>query len=411
MQVAPYCGCLSVIIMSACGSADHVVPAFSSDSSAVEVIENVDPIWGSAEAWTMASQPWLLIGQENEERLRFNRIRSVFSLSDGSVAVANGGPPPELRIFDTDGRLLTVMGGAGEGPGEFRSLQGAWLLPSDTILALDNRLLRLTVFDRSGAVVRTEPAPNLVKAGMAGFVALDRFEDGSWLLLQNVPTQIELDGERKTRRLLVRARADTGAIDTVASFHEVIKVREGREWEIPLFFPGVGVYVTGGTRLYAGYPHKFEIDVLDLASGQRRRIRRQVAPRELTGPAYNQLIRAQLATAPADRRAALERRLASRERPRSLPAFGASFAVDTDGSLWVQSFVVPGDQPVLWSVFEPSGRYLGQVSMPSAFRPIEIRRDRILGVWRDSFDVESVRGYDLDRRGRSTAALPAERRN
>jgi hypothetical protein len=136
-------------MLFACGSGDRAEPAFSQDRSGIEVVESTEPVWGSVEGWRLASQPWLLIGEEKEERFRFNRIRGVFLLPDGSIVVANGGPPPEIRVFDERGGFRAAFGGEGEGPGEFRSLLGVWLLPPDTILAFRSEWCRVSHGARS----------------------------------------------------------------------------------------------------------------------------------------------------------------------------------------------------------------------------------------------------------------------
>ena len=51
-------------------------------------------------------------------------------------------------------------------------------------------------------------------------------------------------------------------------------------------------------------------------------------------------------------------------------------------------------------VFDPEGRFLGEIEPPSGFRPFPsplIGEDFFMGVWVDEFDVESVRVYELQR--------------
>ena len=48
-----------------------------------------------------------------------------------------------------------------------------------------------------------------------------------------------------------------------------------------------------------------------------------------------------------------------------------------------------------WSVFDVEGFFLGRVTMPHEFSPLDIGPDYVLGLWRDEDDVEHVRMYEL----------------
>ena len=55
----------------------------------------------------------------------------------------------------------------------------------------------------------------------------------------------------------------------------------------------------------------------------------------------------------------------------------------------------PSSQSTTWDVFDPTGRWLGPVRMPTGLRITDIGSDYVLGVWRDADDVEHVRMYEL----------------
>jgi hypothetical protein len=91
-----------------------------------------------------------------------------------------------------------------------------------------------------------------------------------------------------------------------------------------------------------------------------------------------------------------------------LPAFGR-LEVDRAGNLWALEPVPPKDvprnsrfhdttaRPQEWSVFDPTGRWLGQVKTPGNFWVFDIGADYIAGLWRDDLDVEHVRVYALQK--------------
>ena len=63
----------------------------------------------------------------------------------------------DLKVVDGEGRIIRVIGGEGEGPGEFKALLDAVLLSDDRILALDAGRVLATLFDATGEVLSTVP--------------------------------------------------------------------------------------------------------------------------------------------------------------------------------------------------------------------------------------------------------------
>lgn len=72
---------------------------------------------------------------------------------------------------------------------------------------------------------------------------------------------------------------------------------------------------------------------------------------------------------------------------------------DRVGNLWVAEYRVL-DEPSRWQIFDPSGRWLGELTLPDGGRITEIGDDYVLGVWRDEAEVETVRLYGLRKPGR-----------
>ncbi len=88
-----------------------------------------------------------------------------------------------------------------------------------------------------------------------------------------------------------------------------------------------------------------------------------------------------------------------------MPAFGVRWwrsgyvenpiHVDVVGNLWVRDYNRPGDHSSRWSVFDSEGRFLGPIALPDGLMPLDIGDDYVLGLWRDTDDVDHVRMYDL----------------
>ena len=81
-------------------------------------------------------------------------------------------------------------------------------------------------------------------------------------------------------------------------------------------------------------------------------------------------------------------------KPRFLPSY-AGLQVDPGGNLWVRQYSSEADPVFVWTVFDPSGRMLGDVQFPPGLVVFEVGRDYVLGRWRDETDIEFVRLYPL----------------
>jgi hypothetical protein len=95
-----------------------------------------------------------------------------------------------------------------------------------------------------------------------------------------------------------------------------------------------------------------------------------------------------------------------------------SLLVDDGGNLWVRGYPAsvagrpdlydlsdpdaplrenpaPGEEPERWRVFDPTGRLLGTVEVPADLAVRSVSRGHVLAVWRDEYDVETIRVYRL----------------
>ncbi len=95
-----------------------------------------------------------------------------------------------------------------------------------------------------------------------------------------------------------------------------------------------------------------------------------------------------------DARRTIEREFRDLPIPETKPAFGGEMRVDATRHLWVLELNDTGADPS-WSVFDTDGVWLGVVTLPSRFTPMDIGTDYVLGLWRDADGVEHVRMYEL----------------
>ena len=138
------------------------------DSAGIRITEPSDlALTPGHRVWRIGTEPSLKIGvREGEEPYQFAVIVGAVTLSDGRIVVLEGRTASkELRWFAPDGTHLSTAGGAGEGPGEFRSPGELLRLPGDTLLVRDGTIFfpSLDFFNGDGEFIRRiQPIPDLI---------------------------------------------------------------------------------------------------------------------------------------------------------------------------------------------------------------------------------------------------------
>lgn len=386
--------------LAACGGGDGAGgTATVRDSAGIQIVENRGGRWKEGAGWRLSDEPTLQIGvSEGDPLYQMDGVRAALRLGDGRIVVANAGSH-QLRWYNASGRHVASAGREGGGPGEFRRLFAARLLPGDSVLAYDLSAFRLSWFDPAGRFVRSVP---LQPVGQVPPRFVDRFADGSLLLSSSVRT-LGNSTESGTRRdTLLFLRTDPGGVPvdslpltpaSEASFQFIMAGGQIQGMNIlTLPFMRNVHTATSGDRYWQGVTDAYDI-VLRRADGTPERIvRRAVEPVPVRGAYLDSLRRVQV----ADNGPEAGKSLDQVQLPERLPAF-ERLLVDDEGHLWVQQTPWPGDVPPEWDVFDGEGKMLGTVRMPAGFRATHIGADFVLGVWADEDDVEYVRMYRLTR--------------
>jgi len=81
----------------------------------------------------------------------FAQITTVTEAVDGTIFVSDP-QARKLYMFDRDGNYLGFLGGAGEGPGEFRQIGALTWLESDTFQVYDWEMARITLISNQNGV-------------------------------------------------------------------------------------------------------------------------------------------------------------------------------------------------------------------------------------------------------------------
>lgn len=387
---------LGLVATVACSDGDASDADFTTrDSAGVRIVESSGPRWDSSDAWRV-DPPSVTIGAaEGAAGQQLERVVSATRLSDGTIVVADGGAR-SIRRYDSSGSHLGSFGREGDGPGEFRALSWLGRTAGDSLLAWDRGLNRISVFTPAGAL-GGEYRPALAELPMSLEVK-GQLSEGR-LLLARGASFIPADGAQGVQRQPVTAWVISRTGEQLASIGpfpgESVSLRAGANAgstiRTPVPFGPSTLFGAAGDDVYVVNTDSFAVRTYS-ADGQLTRIaRREHVPLALRPEDVAADIEARLEELPPVDwiREGSRKSLESVPVPQTIPAARAMH-LDAEGYLWIEAGRRPGETQATWSIFEPEGRWLGDLSLPASLHVLEIGGDYILGRDRDELDVQRV---------------------
>ncbi len=358
---------------------------------------------------------------DGDERYVFGRVAGVVPAAEGSVWVADG-QAQIVRRYDESGAHLEDIGGPGDGPGEFKSIMDLAPYRGDSVAVWDAHAWRVSLFDRDGVLGRTVSAgfPGSILGGGEQFVT--DTEGAFWV------KGVDLDKRSDVRNaetpwIWGRTPAEGGALDTLpqAQYRIDGPYMGGQRYGLGLLRP-FGVW-TQTLPSPAGY--------LVVARNDRYAITRPLRD--------GRVVRIERSWSPIlverDERSQFEssaehvtelwagRYDFSTNIPDTKPPFW-TFWIDDDARIWVARHVeahhrpeteaeraererlgelrgtVPPKmewwEPVTLDLFEPNGRFLGTVVLPSSqSRPVAAHGRQLWTVEKGEYDESYVVRYRI----------------
>lgn len=373
------------------------------DSAGVELVMSTAPRWDGAEAWHLASVPSVVVG---DSALGLAQVAGLARLGGGEIAIADGALGAVL-VVNGAGALVRRSPERVAGR-RFRRL--FWIgAAGDTVLAYDIGDHRLVRFPPEGDPSAVE-LRSVAQSSFTPLRPIGRFASGG-IAAASGGSSFPFPGEeyevRQDSAVLLRYAPNGRVRDTLATvpWGESFGVETGtgrRRMLVPLPRPygRATSAAVGGNLLYVGTGERFEVAVHDTTGRLVRLVRIPAVADSLPRAAVDSYqARVRRRVEQGDSSAADRALLGALERapyPATVPAYERIVA-DPDGMLWVLDAAPMTREAVTWRVFDPSGRYLGIVPMPSRFVVHEIGRDYVLGVWTADDGGREVRLYPIER--------------
>lgn len=395
-----------VVLVGACardskGTASWV----ARDSSGVRIAESKAGAWSADSGWRIGPAE-SEFGADSAQGAQFADVGFVSVMSDGRVVVTDVGTDAVVLFTPTSGRLQTIAR-KGAGPGEVSRVFQAWVGRGDSIVTWDFGNRRVQFFSPDGRYVRAAsldarvfglgtfpigplPDGNLLLVSRSGMVATDlppgrdsatyfRLSPDSLRVVDTLAVLPDLDrytvhltfgGQAVNQRQVMPFGRSTDVSTTPSGFI----VADNGSWEIREY--DAAGKLTNAVRR--------DVPAQPVATGdvdEYRRTFEEVMKRDKAMPPelVTQLI-ADSKTAP---------------HGSMLPVFlGARKGLD--GTTWVRHYDLLEKAPSeTFSVFEPSGRYLGDVTLPDDTKLAAVGADYILLIESTSEGGPVIRRHPL----------------
>lgn len=364
------------------------------DSSGVRIVEYGE--WSSMPASIKVQrQATYEVGWRRGDH-PFESIVAGDVLPDGRAVVADGGNTLQVTVLSPTGKIDAVLGGPGDGPGEFREVFAVSHVDTATVVVDDPRSGRLSLF-RSGQLVGDVQLGDAAQLRLLG-------TDSSGSLLMGPPLAWVVGRRYPTPWLaspLVTLNVAAQTFDTVGA----------ADWDQSILFGGdnpfesEGLVGTARTGFIVGRGDIPEIRWLD-AHGHLRQIIRWKVKRVKISDAlwqgyerhFRELFEKRASASLINEE--IKSMHAAAKEP--LPVFD-DLKVDADGDIWIRRYVSRWSAkyraPQQYDVLTPSGEWLGTVALPSAarFTLLAVGSTRLIGAAKDSLDVQAVVAYGLSR--------------
>lgn len=390
--------------IAACGGTDDAAAdggwaGTMTDSAGIAVVTNpAHGSWSADDVWTV-SEEVRIGGLDAPVESQFGQVVSIDVDAEGRIYVADQ-QAADIRVFDADGSWLRTIGRPGSGPGELGQGVAGVFVDADGVHVPDMANFRISTFAPDGTFLSSTPVD--LTRGIP--IRWDRHPDG------RIVAQLRSAGQ---------GVGDGLAGDEIRAIGEdeaILRLPRGESFEIsesglPQFslFEPEPVWDLGETgRFVTGVNSDYRIRVLDSAGEPVRIISKPFERRPVTEGQQRVILDAfgELLVDQGVPPGALDQFLAGVRFAEYFPAF-AQVVIAADGAIWVQNlksaddiredeeFDIQDFGSDDWDVFDPEGRYLGRLTMPTKFQPIAFRGDVVYGVQRDELDVQSVVRYRI----------------
>lgn len=376
--------------------------------------------------------PRYVLGEPEVVSGDFGSVNGIRSRPDGGLLVADG-TGGELVLLDPDLGTRTVVGGRGEGPGEYQAPSRIWALPGDSTLLLDVGNNRLTVlapdlsFGATRPMFEMDPDRGIVLLNPQAIDGAGRMYSTSGFSM-NIRGPDAAGGSGSDSLPVVRTTLDDLTPDTVARLAPrstaPFEMRSNRGDAMVTMQPtpyspsdswGVAPdgsvaiaraadyrleWISSGGSVRSGAPVAWNAVPVGQAEKEawvRERSGRTVQTATFVTGGGGGVSPGSGIGGPARRGISFGNEsedVDDYEWPETLPPFTGSILIDPEGRAWLRRHQ-PAGAPFLYDVFTPDAEHAGMVEMGEGRTVVGFGDGVVYATFRDEVDLVYIERYRL----------------
>lgn len=355
-------------LLTACASRDSRLVTATVDTlpgGIVRVTSSAPTGWTGIDGWKLAELPAIQPAQGSAGEL-INP--SSIAVDDQERLYVADEKPTNIKVFDSTGALVRIIGNEGDGPGEFRSAYMA--IRGNRLLVHDPAASRTSLFDTSGTLLRTFHSVGRYFAP----VALDAARRAVLPLIFIIGPGKE-EAARKRASFFARFDSLGMLLDTLSSpqltEEQSWVVKQGNTNVFAVTVPFAPRTVTGfgqDSGLVYGASSDFTIMRLQAGRDTTFLMRRAWTPPAIPDSVRTDTVDGMVKAFVGDRLDEVSLRNAFHvdDIPKTGPSF-SRLVVDDRGNTWALQSL--GADSTRFDIFAPDGSWLGPVVVPEAISP------------------------------------------
>lgn len=348
------------------------------------------PSWG-----VVQSVPVLAVGGDDGARgHQFVTVMDARRLGGGGLAVAEH-PSQEIRLFSPAGDLVRVLGGRGDGPGEFRDIRSLAVRRGDTLHAFDARSQRVSILTPEGRFVG-----GVASGGGDGLLEdLTAFTDGRWggkgrAGLRSGPVGSIVRTPKPFYVLSPDLRSRTFLAEAPGPMSASFAVPGGEVGTRAAPFTPVPRYAIHGDRMYLSFGDHRDVPGFTSEGTLRVILRMEEEGRRVEAADRERWLEGVLRQVPESAHAEVRRLLATLPAPERLPLHDRILA-DPRGRIWLERYEPPFGPGRVWVVVDPERGTAGRVTVPAGLELFQVGEDFVVAGWAGELDVVQVGVFPL----------------
>lgn len=324
------------------------------------------PVQEEDEAALITLEEVVRLGDESAgDTILFGPISQIAVNGNGDILVSESPRSPLIHLFESDGTYLSQVGGRGEGPGEYRYLNGAVIGAADSVYLWELALNRILIYDPDDfSYVRSSEVKD---DGEKQFNSLIGAIGDGWIMTKSLSSFLESDDGSMTINNdryyeLIKVNRDgnygTDILGTVDEFEMIYNLEEGGGMTF-LWTPfgrSPSRAVGPDDMLYYGWSDKIEIITVSADGSTRDTIRYEHEPVPITDaemaeampeePNYRELVEA-------------------REPHETKPAF-QTLVVDDMSRIWIKLSSPEDAVQAEWLILSQESHAVGRTTLPAS---------------------------------------------